>query len=50
MFNFSNYSANSKFYNSNALVVGKVKDEAKILSLKEFVGPKPDVFVTSRWF
>ena len=33
---FSNYSAKSK-YNSNALVNGKVKDEAGVLPIREFV-------------
>ena len=39
MFNFNNYSAKSKFHdNSNALVVGKIKDEIASLPIKEFVG------------
>ena len=39
MFDFSNYSAKSKFHdNSNALVVGKIKDERTGLPIKKFVG------------
>ena len=32
MFDFSNYSTKSKYYDSNKLVVGKMKDE-KVVSL-----------------
>ena len=38
MFNFSNYSAESKYYDdSNKLVVGKMKDETDGVAVKEFV-------------
>ena len=38
MFNFSNYSAESKYYDdSNKLVVGKMKDETGGVAVKEFV-------------
>ena len=39
MFDFSNYSSKSKYYhNSNKLVVGKMKDEAAVVAIEEFVG------------
>ena len=42
MLDFSNYSAESKYYDdSNKLVVGKMKDETDSVALKEFVGVKP---------
>ena len=42
MFNFSNYSTNSKYYeNSHKLVVGKMKDETAGVSIEEFVGLMP---------
>ena len=42
MLDFSNYSAESKYYDdSNKLVVGKMKDETDGVALKEFVGVKP---------
>ena len=41
---FSNYSANSKYYDdSNKLVVGKMKDETSGIAIKEFVGLKPQI-------
>ena len=41
MFNFSNYSAESKYYDeSSALVVGKVKDDMVSVSIVKFVGLK----------
>ena len=44
MFDFSNFSAKSKYYdNSNTLVVGKIKDEAAKLPIKDFVGLKPKI-------
>ena len=44
MFDFSNYSAKSKYYDdSNKLVVGKMKDETGGVSIKEFVGLKPNI-------
>ena len=46
MFNFSNYSAKSKCYdNSNALVVGKMKDETASLPNKEFAGLKLKMYL-----
>ena len=41
MFDFSNYSADSKYYDdSNKLVVDKMKDETCDVAIKEFVGLK----------
>ena len=45
MFDFSNYSAKSKYYdNSNKLVVGKMEDETADLAIKEFVELKPKMY------
>ena len=46
MFNFSNYSTKSKYYdNSSKLVVGKMKDETAFgISIEEFVGLKPEMY------
>ena len=45
MFNFSNYSAMSKYYNdSNKLVVGKMKDKTAGIVTEEFVGLKPKMY------
>ena len=42
MFDFSNYSAKSKYYDdSNKLVFGKMKDETGGATIKEFVELKP---------
>ena len=42
MFNYSNYSTKSKYYdNSNKLVVDKMKDETAGVAIEEFVGLKP---------
>ena len=42
MFDFSNYSTKSKYYdNSNKLVVGKMKDETAGVVIEDFVGWKP---------
>ena len=39
MFDFSNYSTKSKYYNdSSRLVLGKIKDETGGVVTKEFVG------------
>ena len=39
MFDFSNYSAESKYYNySNKLVVGKMKNKTGVIQLKIFLG------------
>ena len=41
MFDFSNYSIKSKYYdNSNKLVVGKMKDKTAGFAIEEFVGLK----------
>ena len=41
MFDFSNYSTKSKYYNnSNKLVVGKMKAETAGVAIEEFVGLK----------
>ena len=38
MFDFSNYSTKSKYYdNSNNLVIGKIKDETAGVAIEEFV-------------
>ena len=45
IFDFSNYSAKSKFYDdSNKLVVGKMKDGTAGVPVKEFVGLKPKLY------
>ena len=45
MFDFSNYSTKSKYYdNSKNLVVGKMKDETAGVGIKEFVGLKPKMY------
>ena len=45
MFDFSNYSAKSKYYdNSNKLVVCKKKDETTGVTIKKFVGLKPKMY------
>ena len=43
MFDFSNYSTKSEYYdNSNRLVAGKMKDETVGVTIEEFVGLKPN--------
>ena len=44
MFDFSNCCAKSKFYNSDALVVGEMVDATAGLPIKEFVGLKPKMY------
>ena len=45
MFDFSNYSTKSKYYdNLNKLVVGKMNDETASVAIKEFVGWKPKMY------
>ena len=45
MFDFSNYSTKSEYYdNSNRLVAGKVKDETVGVTIEEFVGLKPKMY------
>ena len=42
MFDFTNYSAKSKYYeDSNKLVVRKMRDGTTDVAVKEFVGLKP---------
>ena len=46
MFDLSNYSTKSKYYdNSNKLVVGKMKDKTADVSIEEFVGLKPKMYL-----
>ena len=45
IFDFSNYSAELKYYNdSNKLVVGEIKDETGGVAIKEFIGLKPKIY------
>ena len=45
MFNFSNSSTKSKYYNnSNKLVIGKMKDETGAIAIEEFVALKPKMY------
>ena len=45
MFDFSNYSTRSKYYNnSNKLVVGKMKDETAGVMTEEFVRLKQKIY------
>ena len=45
MFDFSNYSTRSKYYdNSNKLVIGKMKDEIAGVETEKFVGLKPKMY------
>ena len=45
MFDFSNYSHKSKHYNdSNKLLVGKMKDQKRGITIKEFVRLKPKIY------
>ena len=45
MFDFSNYSARSKYYDdANKLVVGKMKDETTIVATEEFLGLKTNMY------
>ena len=45
MFDFSNYSTKSKYYdNSNELVVGKMKNETAGTAIEEFAGLKPKMY------
>ena len=45
MFDFSNYSTKSKYYdNSNKLVIGKMNDETTGDAIKDFVGLKPKMY------
>ena len=45
MFDLSNYSANSKYYDdSNKLVIDKKKDETADVSVEESIGLKPKIY------
>ena len=45
MFDFSNYSTKSKYYdNSNQLVVGKMKDETAGVAIEEFIRLKRKMY------
>ena len=45
VFDFSNYSAKSKYYyDLNKLVIGKMKDETVGAAIKEFVRLKPKMY------
>ena len=45
MFDFSNYSLKSKYYDDlNKLVVAKMKDETRGVAIKYFVGLKPKMY------
>ena len=46
MFNFGNYSTNSKYHNySKKLVIGKMKDKTASVSNEEFAGLKPKMYL-----
>ena len=45
MFDFSNYSSKSKYYDdSNKLVIEKMEDETWGIAIEEFVGLKPKIY------
>ena len=45
MFDFSNYSTKSKYYDdTNKLMVGTMKDETAGVAIKELVGLKPKMY------
>ena len=45
MFDFSNYSTNSKYYdNSKELVIGKMKNKTAGVAIEEFVGLKSKMY------
>ena len=47
LFDFSFYSTKSKYYDdSNKLVVGKMKDKTVGVAIEEFVGLKPNMYLT----
>ena len=46
MFDFSNYSVESKYYDgSKALVVDKMKDEMGSIAIEKFGGLKPKMYL-----
>ena len=45
MFDFSNYSTKSKYYDdSNKLVIGKMKDKTGGVAIEEFLRLKPKMY------
>ena len=44
MLDFSNYLDKAKNYDSNKLVVVKMKDEKSGVAIKQFVGLKPKIY------
>ena len=45
LFDFSNYSKDSKFYDeSNKNVIGKMKDEMGVVIIDEFIGLKSNMY------
>ena len=44
IFDFSDYLSKSKYYNSNKLEVGKMKNETAGVAIEEFVGLKPKMY------
>ena len=44
IFDFSNYSTKSKYYDSNKLVIGKMKDGSDGVAIEEFAGLKPKLY------
>ena len=45
MFDFSNYSTKSKYYdNSNKLMIAKMKDQTVGVAIEEFVRLKPKIY------
>ena len=50
MFDFSNYSADKKYYgDSNKLVVDKMKNGTGGVAIKEFFGLKPKMYSFYSW-
>ena len=45
MFDISNYSTDSKYYDSNKLVVGKMKDKAGGVAIADFVALNPKMYL-----
>ena len=50
MFNFSNYSLKSKYYDDlNKLVVKKLKDETGAVAIEERIGLMQEAFIFGIW-
>ena len=45
MFDISNYSTGSKYYDSNKLVVGKMKDKSGGVAIADFVALNPKMYL-----